>query len=304
MNAPERIMPTGFEVSLPVTQDIVVQLKLADGALITAQSYEIDSPDMAQIVADQRNVNLKNIATLKELKKGFVAPAKAIIANAESLFDPAIEELGLAKDCLNGKLLGWQQSEDKRIAQERAEREAAERKARQEAERKAAEERARAEAVAAEQRRKEAEAEAARVQAVKDGNARAAASAAAAVARAREAAVAAIENGNARAADVQMQATAIAAAAPVAEITKITGNSFRENWVAEFKPGLDEETVKLLIVKAICGNAVNSAAARPELLALLDLNMSACNKTAKAFKTVTSIPGMVAVDRPITAGRK
>lgn len=297
MNAPERIIPERFDVSLPVTQAITVNLKLADGALATAQSYEIDSNDMAQIVADQRNTFLKNITTIKELKKGFVAPAKVIIANAEALFDPALDELDASVKHLNAGLLTWDQKEKERMAKEKAEREAEERRIRQKAEQEAAAARAKAEDEAREARRKAEEAEEKRQQAIREGNAKEAARLAAESAKQEEKAAAAIENGNAKAAEAQMHATAIAAAAPAPEPVKIAGNSFRKNWIAEIKPGLNEAAVKTMIATA----AVNG---RPELLALLDLNMSQCNKLAKAYEAAANIPGMVTRDAPVTAGSR
>jgi len=298
MNArTELAIPESFAVTLPVTPEVIVKLKLADGALTTAQSYEIDSTDMAQIVADQRNGYLKTITTLKELKKGFVKPAKDIIANAEALFDPALEELDLAVKHLNGGLLTWDQKEKARIDQEHREREAEDRRIRQDAERKAAEETARAEAKAAEQYRIAAEAEKARQKALAEGNARAAAAAAAQVAVANKKADAAIENGQAKAAEAINTAAAVVAATPETHQAKIQGNSFRTNWVAEINPGLSEDDVKLLIVEAICNG-------RAELFALLDLNMSACNKTAKGFEGRTNIPGMTARNSPVTAGSR
>lgn len=305
MNAPaERMIPERFDVSLAVTPDLVVKLKLADGVLEMAQSFVIDCAEVAQIVADNRNSNLKAIATFKELKKGFVAPAKTIIANAEALFDPGLEELEAAVKHSNANLLGWQQSEDKRLAAEKAERDAEDRRIRQEAERKAAEVRAKAEEEARENQRRAAEAEAKRQQAIREGNAKEAARQAAERARQEEKAAAAIENGNAKAQEATLAAAAVSASTPAPVATKIAGNSFRENWIAEFKSGLDAAAVKLQIVQAICGNAVNSAAARPDLLALLEIDMSAANRRAKALKKLANIPGMETRDAPIAAGSR
>lgn len=305
MNAPERIIPTQFAVSLPVTQDVVVKLKLADGALELAKSFVIDSSDVAQIVADQRNANLKSVALLKEIKKNFVKPAKEIIANAEALFDPALEELDAAIRHQNGTLLTWQQSEDKRLAEERRVREAEERRVRQEAEQKAAALRAKAEEEERVKRQKAAEAEELRKQALEKGDAREASRLAGESAKLNQQADAAIENGNAKAQEVHMAATATVAATPILQATKVTGNSFRENWIAEAKPGFTERDIVAAIARAaMIGEPENNVAPRPELLALLDLNTSAARSMAKTYKGLANIPGMVTRDQPVVAGSR
>ena len=269
-------------------------LSSAQGALIVAKEYVIDCAEMAQAASNERTSLAVRIDAIKMRRQKFIEPAKQIIANAEELFNPAIRAMTAARDMLGTGLLEWDKKEKARIAKEREDREAAERKARQEAEAKAAAERARAEEKAREERRKAAEAEEARQKALRDGNARAAAAAAAAAAEATERANAAIEQGEAKA--IQAQVAVVAASMPVAEAVKIAGTSVRENWVPVLNQGVTEEVALVQIIQ--------SAATDQQLRGLLKLDQPALNKLAKALKGAMRVPGYAAKDVPTLAGSR
>ena len=274
------------------TRDMLSQ---AGGALIIAQEYVIDCPEMAQAASNERTSLAMRIDAMEKRRKKFIEPAEQIIANARGLFNPAIQALTAARNMLGDGLLAWDKKEKERIAKEKADKEAAERKARQEADAAAAAARARAKEKADEENRKAAAAEADRQKALRDGNARAAAAAAAVVATATERANAAIEEGDARA--VQAQVAVTAATIPVYNMpTKIAGSSVKENWVPVLNQGVTEEAALELIIKA--------AATDTQLRGLLKLDQSALNRLAKALKNAMRVPGYTARDVPTLAGSR
>lgn len=281
-----------LSVELHMTQDIRANLMQGERALSVAQSYEIDSAEMAKAASDERTDMARRIDRLKVLRKEFIEPAQKIMDNANNLFNPAIAGLESGRKLLGDGLLEWQRKEQARVNLENAKREEEARKARQEAEQKAAAEQARAEEVARELRRQAQEAEERRRQAEAEGNTRAAAAAAAEAAKATERAAAAQENGAAKAAQAHMEAAAITP--PPVETSKLAG--MRSKWVAKLSPSETEESAKELIVKA--------AATNPMLLGLLSVDTSALNKMASALKGAMRVPGYTAVDEPIIAGSR
>lgn len=285
------------EVVVTATQEIREAVKVT-GALAVAEAYEIDCAEVAQSLADERKGWATRIDRLKLLRTAMIEPVKTALEkmkkNAEAWFDPAIQDFEAARDLAGRKMLDWDRAEQARIDAANAAREAENRRLRQEAEAKAAAERARGEEAAREARRKAQEAEDALRKAQAEGNAKAAAAAAAARAKAQEAEHAATENAEAKAQEFQLTAAAQASAAPVVESTKITGQAVKMNWVAELKEGLTEDTAKAMIVA--------EAGARPELLALLKLDVPAINKLAKALKQAMRVPGYVAANKPQLSG--
>ena len=280
---------------LPVSDKIKSQLHVGNDAVALAQGFEIDSPEMADIAAKQRKEFDAQIKQMKKLQSDLVEPAMTIVERAKAIFTPTIKGLTTAKNVLGEKLLKWSAEEERRIAAERREREEAARKARQEAERKAAEAQARAEERAREARKAAEEAEAIRKRAEADGNARAAAAAAAKKAAAEERARSERENAAIKAAEEQAKAAAqVVESKP--EAVKVAGFTTRENWVAEFEPGLDEADV----IRKIAAELPN----RPDFIGLLGLRMPAANKMAKALKSAFIVPGMKAVNKPIATGTR
>lgn len=296
-------MPDGNHLSLDLRMDESMQaaLRVDEGVTAMLDSYVLDSKDMADIANQDMRASLVRIEEIKKLKAGFVAPAKQIIANAEALFDPAINARQAFATGLRRKLEAFT-AEQRRLADEarrRAEEE--DRRRRQEAEAAAAAERARAEQLAAEQRRQVAAAEEARKTAEAEGNARAAAAAAAQAAKLEEKATATLANADAKVNETLMAAQAAApAVAPVAE--KVAGFSLRDNWKAELQPGKTPDQAMALIISAIAGVPIERFV-RPELLPLCKLEMSAADKLAKALKKAMNVPGLEAVNRQTSVSR-
>jgi hypothetical protein len=300
--------PQVLSVSLAMTPEIASELQTQQGALDLARAYTLTgSIEEKTFLASEANKYLRTVKAsltrVKELKAGFVAPAKQIIANAEALFDPAIDALAKAETFLKGELVKFD-AEVKRLADEaRRRREDEERAARQKAEQEAAAARARAEQEAREKERQAREAEERRLAAEREGNSKAAAKAAAEKAKAEEGARAAIETGEAKAMEVQLAASAAPTTTEAPEAVKLAGFSTRENYVSELAPGvLDEETALALLVAGIAG--VDAAKLqRRDLLALIKIDWPAANKLAKAQKTHMNAPGLVAKNRPVASSR-
>lgn len=308
-------------VSLQFTPQIESELERSLKKVEEAQQLVavVDSPMMAQEVADEMGAIKRRIAEVEKMRKGFLEPAQQIIENARALFNPALEALREAEAICKRGLAVWNEKEQKRIADENAKREAEQRRARQEAEQRAAAERAKAEELArqreAEARaaaeakaaaeRREREAAEAQRRAIEEGNKEAARIAAeqrrkaneeaqaraAAEAKAREQAASAVENGEARAREAQMAAAATTQA-PAATVTKIAGHAMRDNWEAELAPGvIDAVAAKKLIVQA-------ATAGREDLYGLILIDDKAMDKMAKALKSAMSVPGYVAKNNP------
>lgn len=304
-------MGNEFVVSLQMDGTIQRQLTVLEGAMVEAQAYEIDSPEMAEIVNAELRSVIQRKKQVKEWKEGFVAPAKTIISNAEKLFDPALVALGDAEIHHKGLLKGWTEKEEWRITDQRRKAEDEARRIRQEAEQKAAAERARAEQQAAEERRKaeaaeqerqRAEVEAARARTDGDKQAalaaeRRAAAAAAEAAKRDELARAKTEEGEAKAQNAELSAMAtIQAAAPATVTSTPSGFGLKTNWVARLKP----YTKEIDVIKAIAAEL----AARPELVSYLLLNIGAASKAAKAMRENFNVPGLIAVNERISTSRK
>lgn len=290
LNTPE------LSVTLAMTPALASELQRETGALEVAKAYVIDTPEMATLANDELKKRKQIITRLKELKAGFVAPAKQIIANAEALFDPAISANQGAEVFLKGALTTWTQEQERIAAEARRLDEEEARKARQKAEAEAAAARARAEEQARAARAEAEAAEKRRLEAEAAGNARAAAAAAAEAAKLNAKAESVVENAEAHAQEVVLTAAASAeVVVPAAQ--KLAGFSTRDNWVAELAPNITNEGAILAIVREI-------AAGRNDLLPMLQLDMSAAGRLAKALRGSFKVPGLVAVNRPVAASRK
>jgi hypothetical protein len=288
--------PQVLSVNLTMTPELAGELARETGALAVAQAYVVDCAEMAVAANNELRACKARTTRLRELKAGFVAPAKQIIANAEALFDPAIEANIKAETYLKNQLTEFKMLEDRRAEEARRARVEEERRLRQEAEAKAAAERARAEEQAAAARKLAEEAEAKRLAAIAEGNKRAAAAAAAEKAKQEEKAQAAIETGEAKAQSAVLAASAAPTTTVIPARTELDGFSTRDNWVAELLPDRDEDGVKFEIANAIAGG-------RTDLLALFKLDMAAANRLAKAQKKAMKVPGLQAVNRPVAASR-
>lgn len=299
-----------LSVTLQMDEATRSQLLQSMSVVAVAEAYVIDSPETANLA----NTELREIITrekkIEELRKGFVAPAQQIIENARSLFNPALIALGQAKDIIKGRLMAWT-TEQQRLADEAKRRaQEDERRRRHEADQKAAAERARAEEQArkareearlAEEARVRAEAEARKAR--EEGDKKAAAeaerraqAAAAESAKREEEARARIEEGEAKANAMQLTAAASAPTAAASAPTTVAGFSARKNWIAELEPGKTEDQAKVLVVQAI-------GAGRTDLLSLIDLDMKAAGKLAKALEGNFNVPGMKARNAPVATSR-
>lgn len=291
-----------MSVSLVMTPELSGELQRDAGALEVAQAYLVDSPELAFAA----NVELKNvkarIARVEEVKAGFVAPAKQIIANAEAFFDPALEALAQAETFLKGQLTHFAGEQQRQIEDAKKKRDEEARVARQKAEQDAAAARAKAEADAREQDRQARVAEEARAKAEAEGRAKDAAKLAAESAKREEEARQTRENGERKAAALELAGAAAATSTVVPEATKLDGFSTRENWKCEFADGFDADKARAWIVAAVAG-VTCSEFKRADLLPLLAFDSKASDKLAKALKKSMNVPGLVAVNRPVAASR-
>lgn len=289
MNAP-------LPLSVTLTMDEGTRNVLAqdEHALETARAYEIDSPTMADLANEELRGVKSRIKRLKELKEGFVAPAKQILENAAALFNPALESLTAAEGVLKVALTNWTTEQERIAAEARRLAQEEQRRAQQEQERIAAVERAKAQEKAREQERIAQEAENARLAAIEAGNAKEAAKQAALAASATEKALAVVENAEVKA--MESQVAVQAAASVIAAPQKIAGFSTRDSWSAELAPGETEAGAVTKIALAI-------ASGRTELAGQLMRNTPSNNQLAKALKGAFNVPGLVAVNKPVAASR-
>jgi len=297
---------TPDKLNITLALDEATRAKFAQTSLVVqvAEAFVIDSTDMANAAKTDLDSIVAQKARIEAGRKGFIAPAMAIIENAKAWFNPPLLALQQAEDIMRKKLVAWTTSERLRVEAENKAREEAARRARQEAEQKAAAERAKAEErerearerAAAEEKKRAAaaaEAEAARQAGDKKAAAEAEAKARAAAAekaRQDERERLAREEGERKAREAQLAADAAAKAAPKpAEAAGVAGFSTRSVWVAELAPEKTEDDAKLEIAKAI-------AAGRTDFLPLFKLDMGAASKLAKAQKGHFNVPCLKAVE--------
>src|SRR5258708_7123566 len=276
--------PLALSISLIVPDHMRQQLSAGEKALEAVKDYKIEDADTAQAIAEEMNGYKRAIEFLKGWREKFLAPARQQVETANEFFNPGIKGYEGAETRCKMLLSDWDVRERKRIAFENSKREELARRLRQEAEAKAAAELTRAREEAAEKERKAREAE-------EKGQA-------ARAARLREEARAAEETGAAKAREAHLEAAARTEAVRVVEQTKIAGTQMRDKWVFEFAPGVtDFGIAKKMIVDAI-------AKGRVDLLGYLDLNEIALRKAAEGLHEGMSVPGFVAINRPIGAGSK
>lgn len=321
MGAPED--PGAMQVTLNMDEGLRSQLRRTEGIVAIAESYDVDSPEMAEAANKELRGFIDREKAIEQCRDGFVEPAQKILANAKALFNPALMALSQGQRILKDKLAGWTIKEQERVARERREREEVERRARAEAEAKAAIARAQQEEREREARQRAAAAEAERVKQAaeaerlrKEGDAKAAADAetkarAAAAERAKqeERERQAREEGARKEADALLAASAASNTLPIQEAAGPSGFGLRDNWGAEDEPGRSEEELTLLLVMAAAGVGFDEQdkrvliAPRGDLLALLKRDKSAAGKLAKALKRNFNVPGMRAVNKPVSVSR-
>lgn len=288
--------PHDITLSIPLT-DAHRRAMLANGAVLRlAESYVIDCHEVAETAAAEILTINKQIAGIKTMYEDLAREPKSTLAKLKAWFMPGITEREEAIDIIKNRLKGWDAQERTRIAVENKQREEAAAKIRREAEAKARAEEERAQQIARDKQREADEQEAKRKQAEAEGNTRAASAAAAARGRAEQEAAAALNVGAAKAEQHHLSAAAATTSAAPVEQAKVAGSTMRDNWIAKLKPDTTETQAKALIVAA--------AATNPMLLGVIEINESALNKLAKGLHEAFDVPGYVAVNDRLVAGKR
>lgn len=260
-------------VNLKIDQPEQVLFKKAANALNVAKAYEIDSPDMRDLAAQE-------LTKIKGLQKDVEAKRKSITQPIDiakkavmDLFRAPTDYLEQAEVLLKGAIQRFDRAEEqRRIAEQaRLEEEARAERARLEQEAAARDAAARAEAEKLAQ-------QAAEAKAAGDNEA---------AARLAVEAEQRVEQG---AAEVEMlQQTATLVTAPVAVAPRVTaGVSSRKVWKAEVND-------KLALIRYVADH--------PEYVDLLDANMPAINKIALALKANCPLKGVRVFEDSVIAAR-
>ena len=288
--------PHDITLSIPLT-DAHRRAMLANGAALRlAESYVIDCHEVAETAAAEILTINKQIAGIKTMYEDLGREPKSTLSKLKAWFMPGITEREMAIDIIKERLKGWDAQERTRIAVENKQREEAAAKIRREAEARARAEEDRAQQIARDKQREADEQEAKRKQAEADGNTRAAAAAAAARGRAEQEAAAAFNVGAAKAEQHHLAAAASAIGAAPVEQARVAGATMRDNWIAKLKPDTTEAQARALIVTAAANN--------PMLLGVIEINESALNKLAKGLHEAFDVPGYVAVNDRLIAGKR
>lgn len=288
--------PHDITLSIKLT-DAVRSAMLANGAATRlAESYMIDCHEVAESAASDILVLNRQIAGIKTIKDDLEKEPKSTLAKIRAWFVPGITEREEAIDIIKSKLKGWDAQERTRIAVENKQREEAAAKIRREAEARSRAEEERAQQIARDKQREADEQEAKRKQAEAEGNTRAAAAAAAARGRAEQEAAAALNAGAAKSEQHHLAAAAATTSAAPVEQAKVAGSTMRDNWVAKLKPDTTYAQAKALIVAA--------AATNPMLLGVIEIDLSSLNKLAKGLHESFDVPGYVAVNDRLVAGKR
>lgn len=272
--------PQTFTAAITITQEALTLARRAEGSVEIARSLVIDSAEMANEAMSEIKIIRTRAKQLKDLRDGFVAPAKQIMDNAAALFNPALKSLEESEKTIKYALTSWDEQERRRVEEERRKAAAAEAELRRKAEEQAAAERARAAAEAAEKRR-QAEEETRKASEANDTQA-------AARAAELQAQAASIEE------KVEESVTAIhmeaAAAAPTVTVQEHKPKGFhtRDKWEGDV---LDHS------------KAIVAIAARPEFHHLLKIDSGALNKIAAATQGKIQIDGIEFVNRPVGVAR-
>ena len=129
--------PTGeVHVAVTITPEMR-RVVTTMGAFDLARSYEVDCPEIAQSLADERKGWAKAIDMIDAMKKDVLAPLKKAVKDTEERLDAWLgakrADLQDARELAGQKLLTWDAQEKARLAREQAERDALARKVRQEA---------------------------------------------------------------------------------------------------------------------------------------------------------------------------
>lgn len=239
----------------------------AQQALAFIQDFKVDSAEAYGLAADELKAIKARANQLEEQRTGITGPINKALKAINDLFRAPADALAQAEKLLKGKMLAWDQ-EQERIAAE----------ARRRAEEAAAAERKRLEAEAAERQRQAAEQTAAAAAAQAAGNAQAAAIAQAAADRAQAEAQTAV-------------ATSQMVIAPVVAVErgKAAGISTSE------KIDFDVTSLRLLIAYIATGKSYaegDPALAHPELLGLIRVDEVKLRAYVRGLGMATALPGV------------
>lgn len=296
MNAPlpQSVLPPQLSVTLLASDEVVKTFSDAGSAVAIAESYTVDSHDMAVHVNNELKETKARLKRAEEIREEWLKPLRELVDVTNRHTQPTIVSLKAAEQVYKNKLAVWTRQEQDRVAVEQRAAEEAQTKARQKAAQEAAAAQAIADEKAREQQRIADEAEANRKKALAAGDAKGAAAAAATAAKATEKAASLVANGQNKATETVLAAeTAVAPA--VRQVAAVAGFGTRKNWKARLKP----RTTEVDALDAI----IAEVGKRPELRAYLLIDMSSINKTAKAQEGLFNIPGFEAFNEPIAASR-
>lgn len=265
----------------------------AQSALAFIQDFTVDSPETYGLAADELKAIKQRANALEEQRTAITGPINKALKAINDLFRGPSEMLSQAERLLKGKMLAWDQ-EQERIAAE----------ARRKAEEAAAAERRRLEAEAAERQRQaeeQARAAAAAAQAQRDAEAAAAAAKAAGDAEAAAAAE--------REAQAQAQAASIAQAATQRAQAEAHVAAETSQMVVAAAPAVERTVVKgISTAKKVDFEVrdlhalVKHIAERPELLALVRVDDVKLRAYVKGLGMATNLPGVrVFEDRVMSA---
>lgn len=229
----------------------------AQSTLTVAQSYVIDSPEMAEAAADDLGQIKARLKALDEQRKSITKPLDEAKARIMDLFRKPQQLLDQAERTLKSALITWQEAERQKAEAIRRAQEESARKIREEQERQAREA---AEAAV----KAEADAKAAAAA----GDAEKAAELQAEAEQQAQAAVVAAET-----AETLQHMAPVAVAAPA----KLAGVSTREEWKCEC-------TDLMALVKAVAAGQAS--------IELLSFNQAEANKRAKALRSEFKVPGV------------
>lgn len=293
------------------------RLRRAAAIVADANAYDIDCTETAEMANAELKAVKSRAKEIEAMETDFVAPAKLMLANAVKWFRPTKDALTEAERILKAKLVEWQGKEQARVAAEQKAIEDAARKARLEAEQKAAAERARQIEVERKAREEAAKAQAAKLEAQRKAEAARAAGDKEAAAKAeREAKAAAAlqakkeeqeQQAKAEAdrkareaeleADVRRQAAEEQSRAAAATSPALKGFGTADSWVTELD--LDKAPTEADAIKLIAA----ALEKRPELIAVLKLDMVVARRMGTALNANFNIPGLKCTNQPKAVSR-
>lgn len=272
----ESILAPIAALSLP---DQSAMTTRADRALAFIEAFQVDSAENYGLAADELKAIKTKAASIEQQRTSLTVPLNNVLRGINDLFRGPADTLAKGEKLLKGKMLAWDQEQERLAA---AERKRAEDAARAERERIAAE--------AAERQRIADEATAAAAAAAKKGDTEAAAVAQAAADRAN--------------AESQTLATTaqLVVAAPVATIEKTAAKGISTSKKIDF----DVTSLRLLVAYIATGKVYEEgdpALAHPELLGLLVADIVRLRAYVKGLGMACNLPGVRVFEERVMSAR-